>query len=146
MIRLKIDDSKDYTDIEILIKCPEIDRRLTSLIEHIKQNYITLVGVNEERSHSLIAYNLYYVESIDNKTFFYDEKVVYESTLKLYELEELLQETPFIRISKNLIVNTAYVEHVRALFNGKFEATLSNGEKVIVNRHYAKAFKNKFLN
>jgi DNA-binding LytR/AlgR family response regulator len=70
---------------------------------------------------------------------------VYESDMYLYEIENMLTGTHFIRISKNLIVNTALIESVRALFNGKFEASLTNGEKVIVNRHYVNAFKEKFL-
>ncbi|BAQ10988.1 hypothetical protein OXB_2517 [Bacillus sp. OxB-1] len=115
------------------------------MIEQIKQNYISLIGLKEETTYSLIADDLYYIESVDSKTFIYDENHVYESNKKLYELEKLLESTHFIRISKNLIVNTMYVDHVRALFNGRFEATLTNGEKVIVNRHYAKSFKEKFL-
>ena len=88
---------------------------------------------------------MYYIESIDNHSFLYSEKDVYESDLKLYEIENMLTGTHFIRVSKNLIVNTVLIDNVRALFNGKFEASLMNGEKVIVNRHYVKAFKEKFL-
>ncbi|MEK3934542.1 LytTR family DNA-binding domain-containing protein [Sporosarcina sp. FSL W7-1349] len=144
-IRLQIDESEEYEDIQITIQCPRIDSRLSNLIEQIKQNYIPLIGLKEETTYSLIADDLYYIESVDSKTFIYDENHVYESNKKLYELEKLLESTHFIRISKNLIVNTMYVDHVRALFNGRFEATLTNGEKVIVNRHYAKSFKEKFL-
>ncbi|WP_052461813.1 LytTR family DNA-binding domain-containing protein [Sporosarcina koreensis] len=70
---------------------------------------------------------------------------VYESGRKLYERKEQLAHTAFLRISKNQIVNTAKITSVRALLNGRFEAKLANGEKTIVNRHYAKAFRNHFL-
>lgn len=144
-INLIIDECEDYEKVEIKIKCPKIDNRLAHLIEKIKQYEITLTGRKNDSTYSLAANDMYYIESVDNKSFLYDEKEVYESDTKLYEFEKLVEGTNFIRISKNLIVNTSYIESVRALFNGKFEATLTNDEKVIVNRHYVKAFKTKFL-
>ena len=74
----------------------------------------------------------------------YTEKTVYRCKEKLYELEELLENSSFVRISKSCILNIDYLESVKAVFNGKLEALLSNGEKVIINRHYVSAFKKKF--
>lgn len=145
IIRLKVHESEEYNEVEIIINCPQIDKRLERLIEQIKQTTITINGTKQGRSYSLIVDDTYYIESIDNHSFLYHEDDVYESDLKLYEIEDMLVGTNFIRISKNFIVNTSYIESVRALFNGKFEASLTNGEKVIVNRHYVKLFKEKFL-
>lgn len=145
IIRLKVHESEEYNEVEIIINCPQIDKRLERLIEQIKQSTITINGTKQGRSYSLIVDDTYYIESIDNHSFLYHEDDVYESDLKLYEIEDMLVGTNFIRISKNFIVNTSYIESVRALFNGKFEASLTNGEKVIVNRHYVKLFKEKFL-
>lgn len=144
-IRLKIDESALYEKVEIFIKCPRIDSRLEKVIQMIKQSDLPINGYKDERTYNLTIDNLYYIESVDNQTFLYDELHVYESNLKLYELEECLADTSFIRISKNLIVNVIYIESVKALFNGRFEAILSNKEKVIVNRHYVKRFKEKML-
>ena len=144
-MHLTIDESEEYDEVEIIIKCPRIDGQLARMIEQIKQYEITLIGKKDDRTYAIVAESLYYIESVDNKSFLYGEKEIYECELKLYELEKLLTETNFIRISKNLIVNTTHIKSVRALFNGKFEAYLTNDEKVIVNRHYVKAFKEKFL-
>lgn len=144
-IEVKIDECETYEKVEIIIKCPKIDDRLEHLIEQINQYKITLTAKKNDSIYSLVVNHLYYIESVDNKSFLYDQDEVYESDIKLYEFETLVEGTSFIRISKNLIVNTTYIESVRALFNGKFEATLTNREKVIVNRHYVKAFKMKFL-
>lgn len=144
-IRLTIDQSAEHKEVEIIIKCAEIDGRLAQLIDQIKQYDIKLLGNKNGNTYSLIAVDVMYIESIENISFLYDEDKVYESDLKLYELETLLKDMQFLRISKNMIVNTARVKSVRALFNGKFEAQLTNDEKVIVNRHYVKAFKENFL-
>lgn len=140
-----IDESAEHDGVEIIIKCPRMDERLARLIEQIKHYEITLTGKRGAQTYLLATEDVYYFESVDNKSFLYNQKDVYESDLKLFELEQLVEGTHFIRVSKNLIVNTAHIESVRALFNGRFEATLTNGEKAIVNRHYVKAFKEKFL-
>lgn len=142
---MTINESKNYDEVEITINCPHIDNQLERLIKQIHQLHITLTGTRGGRTYSLFIDNLYYIESIDNQTFLYEEKEVYKSDLKLYEFDQLLLDTHFIRISKNLIVNTTHIDSVRALLNGKFEASLTNNEKVIVNRHYVKAFKAQFL-
>ena len=144
-IKIIIDESVDYENIEIVIKCYKVDAKITQLIEKLKHCEITLIGKKNGSIYSLVANDLYYIESVDNKSFLYNANEIYESDVKLYEFEKLVEGTNFIRISKNLIVNTAYIDSVRALFNGKFEATLTNDERVIVNRHYVKAFKRKFI-
>jgi DNA-binding LytR/AlgR family response regulator len=144
-IDLKIDQCETYKKVEIIIKCPKIDDRIKRLIEKIKEEEIVLSGRKDGSMFSLVVDDLYYIESVDNKSFLYDQKEVYESELKLYEFEQLVEGTSFIRISKTLIVNTSYIESVLALLNGRFEATLKNDEKVIINRHYVKAFKANFL-
>ena len=144
-IKVIIEESVDYEDIKIIIKCPKVDDRITHLIDQLKQYEVTLIGKKNGSIYSLVSNDLYYIESVDNKSFLYNENEIYESDVKLYEFEKFVEGTNFIRISKNLIVNTTYVDSVRALFNGKFEATLTNDEKVIVNRHYVKAFKRKFI-
>ncbi|MEK5038603.1 LytTR family DNA-binding domain-containing protein [Sporosarcina sp. FSL K6-3457] len=145
IIRVTINESKKYEEAEIIINCPHIDSQLERIIKQIHQISITLIGTREGRTYSLLVDDLYYIETIDNQTFIYTEIEVYACDLKLYEIEQKLSETHFIRVSKNLIVNTTHIDNVRALLNGKFEASLTNREKVIVNRHYVKAFKEKFL-
>jgi DNA-binding LytR/AlgR family response regulator len=142
---LTVNESNNYDEVEITINCPQIDNQLERLIKQINQVNIAITGTRDGRTYSLLVDDTYYIESIDNRSFLYNEKNVYESDLKLYEIEKILAGTYFIRVSKNIIVNTAQIDSVKALFNGKFEASLTNGEKVIVNRHYVKSFKGKFV-
>lgn len=144
-MKIIVDANKAYPTVEITIKCPEIDQNIKQLIKQMEAYELSFQAKKDERIYSLQAGQLFYVESIDNQTFMYTEDEVFESDLKLYEFEKITAATNFIRISKNLVVNTSKIESVRALFNGKFEAALHNGEKVIVNRHYVKAFKVFFI-
>ena len=78
------------------------------------------------------------------ETFLYTEHEMYESDLRLYELEEKLRYTDLMRVSKSVILNTGLLRSVRPLLNGRFEATLQNGERVLISRHYLAAFRERF--
>ncbi|MDE6602202.1 MAG: LytTR family transcriptional regulator DNA-binding domain-containing protein [Lachnospiraceae bacterium] len=82
------------------------------------------------------------MESVERKTFFYTKDEVYLTDKKLYELEELLKEAGIVRISKSYLMNVDMLYRVRRLANSQLEATLTNGEKLIVARTYLKSIKN----
>ena len=107
---------------------------------------VTLDGIvmDSRLLHPLNAELAYYIESVEEKTFVYLEKEVYESNLKLYELEEQLKNTSYIRVSKSIILNIEKLQSVKPLINGKLEANLKNNEKILINRHYVPGFKKKF--
>ena len=145
IIKLKIEESSEYVEVEITITCPEVDERLSRLIRQINQMMYSFTVKKDGAVYSIDSDNVLYIETVDNITFLYTKEDVYESELKLYEFEEQLKNTSFLRISKHVIVNTSKVVSVRALLNGRFEVTLETDEKVIVNRHYAKLFRKHFL-
>jgi len=87
--------------------------------------------------------DIYYAESVDLKTFVYAEKTVYRSKLKLYEIEDTLNESDFLRISKQIIVNVRKIKNVSPAGDGRFQAALANGEKVIISRQYVPALKER---
>lgn len=145
-IKLLIEQSLDCKETEIKITCSLIDDRLNKLIEQIKLYAFSIIGYIDGISTPIALENIYYFESVDNKTFLYLNKEVYRCNEKLYELEKHLADTTFVRISKNCILNISVVRSVRAQFSGRLEAKLLNDEKVVVSKHYIKAFKDKFIN
>lgn len=142
-MKLIIDQSLDNNEVEITIKCGLIDDSLEKLIQQIRLYAFSLTCKKGETSHLVRLENIYYFESVDEKTFVYCKNDVYECDMKLYELEKLLSDTSFTRINKSCILSITHIQHVRALLNAKLEAQLDNGEKVIVNRHYVQGFNNK---
>ena len=84
-----------------------------------------------------------YLESVDRKTFVYTGENVYESSLKLYELEQQLDECGFFRASKSCLVQLKYIKSLKADINRKIRVTLENGEQIIVSRQYAEELKKK---
>ncbi len=143
-MKLFIEQSDIYKETEIIIHCSSLDHTLQKIIEQIQLASCVLTVRKADRTLLLKPDTVYYLESVDDRTFVYTEKEVYTSQMKLYELEEVLKQSCFVRISKSCILNINYLESVRSLLNGKMEALLSNGEHIIVNRHYVPEFKRKF--
>lgn len=142
-MKLKIEMFDTCKETEVNIKCKEIDNRLKKAIDILKSDKSFTVR-KDNSTKVLKIEDIYYFESVDEQTFAYTQDDVYSCQKKLYEVESVLSDTSFIRISKSCILNIDYLESVRALLNGKLEGTLSNNEKVIINRHYVPEFKKKF--
>lgn len=143
-MKLLIEQSNEYTDAEIIIKCGIVDDRLESIIQHIRLQMFSVTGTKDGETRVISLGDIFYFESIDERTFIYLQSDVYECSMKLYELEEQLEKANFVRISKSCIVNIMRLDSVKPLLNSRYEAKLENGEKLIINRHYLPAFKSKF--
>lgn len=142
-MKLKIEQSSDIEETEVTIKCRSIDAKLQRAID-ILQNTTNVLTVNDQKTVKVIkTSSVFYFESVDDKTFVYCENDVYSTELRLYEIEELLKNTSFVRISKACILNIDFLDSIRVLINGKLEATLMNSEKIIITRHYVPMFKKK---
>lgn len=143
-MKLKIEQSDNYNETEIIIHCNCIDENLHKIIEIIQSSSFVLTAQKDGRVMHIKPDLVYYFESVDDKTFIYCRDEVYSSPMKLYELENILKKSSFVRISKSCILNIDYLESVRPLLNGKYEVLLINSEKLIINRHYVPDFKKKF--
>lgn len=85
---------------------------------------------------------IYYVESVDKRSFIYTKNNCYESKYRLYELEEMLNGF-FVRCSKSMIVNLRKVKSVKSDIGGRLETQLLNDEQIIISRSYVKEIKRR---
>lgn len=104
-MKLIIDQSLDHEDVEITIKCRLIDADLEKLIAQTRLYGFSITGKKDGATYPLRPEDIYYFESIDDKTFAYCEEDVYECSLRLYELEQQFARANFVRISKSCILN-----------------------------------------
>lgn len=86
--------------------------------------------------------HIYYIESVDKRTYVYTRDNCFESRSRLYELEENLG-TYFVRISKSMIVNLRKIRNVSAEPGSRMIALLLNDERVIISRSYVKDIKRR---
>lgn len=143
-MKLIIEENAQQEETEIKIKCAYIDEGLSKLISQIRNFAYMMKGEKDGKIFSLVMEDIIYIESINEQTYLIMKDDRYRSDKKLYELEDSLKMMHFVRISKSCIVNVNQLQHVTPLFDGKFEALASNGDILIINRHYLKMFKEAF--
>lgn len=142
-MKLQIEQIKDLDETEILIKCSEVDSKINKIANYIRTSYITINAKLDNEQYILALDDIFYFEAVENKVFAYVEKNVFEVNYKIQELVELLSRTSFIQTTRTVILNIDKIERVSTLVNGRISAILTNGEKMIINRVYAHAFKHK---
>lgn len=142
-MKITIEDPKDGGEDEIIIRCKQIDENLLKLVYALKAGQEKLTVTQGTEIVQVMPGAVFYFEAVDNKVFLYLEKDVYETKLKLYELEERFRGTDFVRVSKSVILNLSKVKSLSPAFNGRFEATMKNNERLIVSRAYVPVLKEK---
>ena len=128
--------------LTIIIEYPVLDIKTQKLIKKIESLDFMVSGSCKGKVFQVHISDIYYAESVERKTFLYTKDEVYMTEKKLYELEEVLREAGIIRISKSCLMNVDMLYSIRQLMNSQLEATLLNGEKLIVARTYLKSIKN----
>ena len=144
-VKLYIKEGLPIQEPEIHIKCKKIDDRLQVVIDRLQLSTQTVTVKKDSAIHKLALEDIYYFESVDDKVFACCEVDVYETSYKLYEIEEQVSEFSFARISKSVIVNINMIQSIKPQLNGRFEAMLSNNERQIVSRHYVSGLRDKFI-
>ena len=142
-MKITITDRADGEEDEIIIRCRQMDEQLLKLVYALKSGQEKLTAMRDGRIVQVAPKEIYYFEAVDNKVFLYMEKTVFETKYKLYELEERFAGTDFLRVSKSVILNLAKVGHLSPAFSGRFEATMKNGEKIVISRQYVPVLKAK---
>lgn len=142
-MKIVIEECQSNEEDTIIVRCKTIDEKMISVLNTLKNGKQKLSAYDDNQIIMLEPKEVYYTEAVDNKVFLYTQEKVYESRLKLYEIEEQYGGADFLRISKSVIVNMSKIKRLSPSFSGRFEALLKNGEKVIISRQYVPALKER---
>ncbi|MBR0337898.1 MAG: LytTR family transcriptional regulator DNA-binding domain-containing protein [Ruminococcus sp.] len=127
---------------EILeIRCHEISDEVREIVAFVKSRQGQLTGTADDRMYEIAVSDIFYIESVDSKTFIYCKNREYETKQKLYELEEMLRDKHFLRVSKSVLLNLMKVSSIKPALNSRFTAVLFSGEQVIISRKYVPELK-----
>lgn len=132
---IKLIEDKD-SKLEVQIRYPIMNVHVKQLIQKIKSTEIKIVGSDSGEDTVLNIYDIFYIESVERKTFIYTKDQIYRSSKKLYQLFDELKEFGFVQINKACILNIDVLESVETIFNSRLKAKLINGEQVIITRTY----------
>lgn len=123
------------------IHCHEVTEEVKDIITFVKSRQGKLTGISEGERYEIPVTDVYYVEGVENNVFIYGKHKVYETRQKLYELEEVLKEKYFLRVSKSVILNLMKVKTIKPALNGRYSAMLQNNEEIIISRKYVQELK-----
>ena len=123
------------------IRCHEVTEQVKEIVTFVKSRQGKLTGSYEGKRYEIPVADVYYVEAVDNAVFIYGQEKVYEAKQKLYELEGILREKYFLRVSKSLILNLMKIKAIKPALNGRYSAILHSGEEVIISRKYVAQLK-----
>ena len=142
-MKLTINQNSNQTESEIIINCSHVNKTLGKIIDYITQFTFTIEGELNNKIYQLPIDQIYYIESVDGKTYVYDKTNSFLCRQTLQTLEEKLANTPFARVSKTCLLNTTYLRCVESYPNHRLKAELSNNEQIIISRNYIETLRKK---
>lgn len=142
-MKITMQQDKEKLDIEVTIVYPELNQEVELIKRKICGISDSILGEVDGRRYAIRLYDIFYIESVERKTFIYTKEQVFRSELKLYQLQEKLPIADFERVSKSCILNLNVLDSVVSLPNSKLEAVLVNGEKIVISRTYLSAIRKK---
>ena len=140
---MEIKVQEGFPDIEITIKCPAASEEVRAIISRLRGDDYRLIGIKDGKAALIDNRDVLYFESVEKRCFIYTAADVYETGLRLYEIEERLGGAGFFRNAKSQILNIAKIKSLCPDFGGRLEVVMENGEKLIASRQYAKLLKEK---
>ena len=121
---------------ELIVRCHDPGASWVEGVREAASGRRTVCGWREDTLRRLKLSEIFYFEVVDDCSFIYTQAEVFEAREKLYEFERLCAGSSLFRCSKSMILNAERIDYVRPSLSGRFEAVLSNGEKVGVSRKY----------
>jgi len=143
-MKVRIDIDENLVEGEVIIRSSKLD-------ESTQKIYHTLMELCKGSQHLLLhKRNIEYYISLDQIIFFetmdscisaHTANDVFETSYRLYELEEMLPGY-FLRVSKSTIININHIYSISRNLTASSEVQFSNTHKqVYVSRYYYKSLK-----
>jgi DNA-binding LytR/AlgR family response regulator len=142
-VKIIIQNPKENEVDSIIINVKNMNDKVMRALELLKSPDDLTVQLDNQ-IFKLPIPEVCYVACVDFKTFVCVESVVYQSKLRLSEIEEMLSQSDFLRVNRQVIVNIRKILSVASADGGRIEVMLSNDEKLIVSRQYAPMLKERF--
>lgn len=135
----QITEGEDEVIVQYRNMTPEVQR----IISLLNREQTKLTGWREKDLTVIESNEILYIESVDGKTFAYTEQDVLKLDYQLSQLEQILKTINFFRCSKSVILNIDKVKSLKSLPSNRIDATMCNGEHIMIARTYASDFRKR---
>ncbi len=126
---------EDHVDVHYRKESETID-----VIRDFFLSFHSVIGKKEDGMQKIHPASIFYLEVVDRKLFAYKEKEVYQLDYSLRRFLDCFGAEGFVQIGKSMAVNIYKVSRVKADINMRLRLVMDNGEILILNRSYKKAF------
>lgn len=143
-MKLNINIDVGAKEPEILITTAHMTEDVNRVVEFVSRlddSPTILSGIRDDKVELLDYDAIIRIYAEEGKVFARTEQGLYQIRLRLYEVEERLDNGKFVRISNSEIVNLKKVKSLDLSFVGTICMELSNGEVSYVSRRYVSKIK-----
>ena len=130
-------------DDELILRYQNLNQEVEHIMDFMSFAEKKLVGTKDGSQMVIDVKQIFYIESVDRKTFVYLEDDVVRVEYTLTQLERMLNSLRFFRCSKSMIMNIDKVKVLDSLASNRIDATMCNGEHIIISRTYASEFRRR---
>ena len=139
-IEIKIDDT--CQEPKIIVVTAKVDEQIAALVKKLSEEAPQMIaGFRDDTVKLLDQAEIFSIYADDGKVLCRTASGTYTLRLRLYELEERLDKTKFVRISNSEIINLKKVKGFDLSFTGTICVSLSDGTVTYVSRRYVSKIK-----
>ena len=139
-VEIKIDPS--CKEPKIIVLTDKITDEISLLVKKIsEESPQILAGFQNDTLEILDPQDIFRIYAASGKVFATAVKGEYTLRLRLYELEERLDKSQFVRISNSEIINLKKVKSFDLSFTGTICVSLLDGTLTYVSRRYVTKIK-----
>ncbi|MEH2942925.1 LytTR family DNA-binding domain-containing protein [Lachnospiraceae bacterium KK002] len=140
-IEILVDEKAE--DLTVSVTCRHLTPDVEKILIALRMINHQLTAKKDNEIYLLDMEQVIYIESVDRKCFICTPDEVYETEIRLYELEQRLEEYGFFRVSKSFLIQLRQIQSLKADINRRIRVTMSNGEQIIASRQYAQELKKR---
>lgn len=143
-MKVNIEIDTNIEEPAALITTPYMTEEVTRVVDFISKldDIATVIsGIRDDKVELLEQESIIRIYAEEGKVLARTESGLYQIRLRLYELEERLDDSKFVRISNSEIVNLKRVKSLDLSLVGTICMELSNGEVSYVSRRYVSKIK-----
>lgn len=141
-MEIEISVDKNYIIPKIIIKTSSMNEEVQKIVSMLSKDEIKVIsGMKDDKVEILDENNISRVYAQNGMVYASTQNGVYVLKLRLYEIEEILNNKKFVRISKSEIINLGEVKNFDFSFVGTISVQMKNNDVCYVSRRFVSKIK-----
>lgn len=141
-MKIEVQLDEKVSERKVVVVTDAVDEEIQDLMRRISQEKPqVLAGFAGDQVALLEQKKIIRIYADRGKVLAVTDRGEFSLRLRLYELEERLDRSSFVRISNSEIVNLRRVKHFDLSYTGTIRVSFSNGDSAFVSRRYLRKIK-----